>query len=80
MCVVHAHNVRTKNTNCKRFLRTDMYDSFDHNAAMNKNQITDRLKALRERAGYTIREFARELGYGDKFSSYRMYELSLIHI
>ncbi|MFT9253831.1 MAG: helix-turn-helix transcriptional regulator, partial [Acetobacter okinawensis] len=51
-----------------------MYDSFDHNAAMNKNQITDRLKALRERAGYTIREFARELGYGDKFSSYRMYE------
>jgi hypothetical protein len=76
MCVVHAHNVRIKNTNCKRFLRTDMHDTFDHNAGMNQNRITDRLKTLRERAGYTIREFARDLGYGEKFSSYRMYETS----
>ena len=53
-----------------------MHDTFAHNADMNQNRITNRLKALRERAGYTIREFARELGYGEKFSSYRMYETS----
>lgn len=53
-----------------------MHGTFDHNADMNQNRITNRLKALRERAGYTIREFARELGYGEKFSSYRMYETS----
>ncbi|MFT8863585.1 MAG: helix-turn-helix transcriptional regulator, partial [Acetobacter fabarum] len=53
-----------------------MHDTFDHNAGMNQNRITDRLKTLRERAGYTIREFARDLGYGEKFSSYRMYETS----
>ncbi|MFT8587083.1 S24 family peptidase [Acetobacter papayae] len=43
---------------------------------MTRIRITDRLKALRERAGYTIRDFARALGYGDKFSSYRTYETS----
>lgn len=43
---------------------------------MSRIRITDRLKALRERAGYTIRDFARALGYGDKFSSYRTYETS----
>ncbi|MFT9258960.1 MAG: helix-turn-helix transcriptional regulator, partial [Acetobacter sp.] len=41
---------------------------------MTGSRITDRLKALRERAGYTIRDFARAVGYGEKFSSYRTYE------
>ncbi|KXV70923.1 transcriptional regulator [Acetobacter cerevisiae] len=43
---------------------------------MTKLHITQRLKEMRERAGYTIRDFARGLGYEDKFSSYRTYETS----
>ena len=49
---------------------------FAHNGDMNRLRITDRLKAVRERAGYTVRDFARALGYGEKFSSYRTYETS----
>ncbi|MCG0995311.1 transcriptional regulator [Acetobacter indonesiensis] len=36
--------------------------------------VTQRLKDLRNRAGYTVREFADALGYIDKHSSYRTYE------
>ncbi|KAB8122496.1 helix-turn-helix domain-containing protein [Komagataeibacter medellinensis] len=36
-----------------------------------------RLKALRERAGYTVRGIARDLGMGDRFSSYAFYENKL---
>lgn len=41
---------------------------------MNEIHVTQRLKNLRSRAGYTIREFAEALGYEDKHSSYRTYE------
>ncbi|MGY6770180.1 helix-turn-helix domain-containing protein [Komagataeibacter xylinus] len=36
-----------------------------------------RLKALRERAGYTVRALARDVGMGEKFSSYAFYENKL---
>ncbi|WP_349934922.1 S24 family peptidase [Acetobacter sp. A11-2] len=41
---------------------------------MNEIHVTQRLKTLRNRAGYTVREFAEALGYEDKYSSYRTYE------
>lgn len=41
---------------------------------MTELHVTQRLKALRNRAGYTVREFAEALGYDDKHSSYRTYE------
>lgn len=43
---------------------------------MTEEHVTIRLKELRERAGYTVRDFARGLGYGEKYSSYRTYETS----
>ena len=33
-----------------------------------------RLAALRERAGYSVRDFAREMGFGDRYSTYSSYE------
>ncbi|QHC36484.1 helix-turn-helix domain-containing protein [Komagataeibacter xylinus] len=36
-----------------------------------------RLKALRERAGYTVRALARDVGMGERFSSYAFYENKL---
>ncbi|OUJ16507.1 S24 family peptidase [Acetobacter sp. DsW_063] len=41
---------------------------------MTDPSISDRLKELRSRAGYSVREFARLLGYGDRYSSYASYE------
>lgn len=34
------------------------------------------LKEMRERAGFTVRGLARELGYGEAFSTYSSYELT----
>ncbi|RBM06771.1 S24 family peptidase [Novacetimonas cocois] len=39
--------------------------------------VSARLKALRERAGYSIRALAQDLGMGHKFSSYSFYEQKL---
>lgn len=66
--------MRLSRTNGKRNFRTDTCEDFAHNTPMSECHVTERLKELRERAGYTIRDFARELGYGEKYSSYRTYE------
>ncbi|WP_281649266.1 S24 family peptidase [Novacetimonas hansenii] len=39
--------------------------------------VSARLKALRERAGYSVRALAQDLGMGNKFSSYSFYEHKL---
>lgn len=36
--------------------------------------VRERLKSLRSRAGYTVRDFAQALGYGDRYSTYASYE------
>ncbi|MGO2958644.1 MAG: S24 family peptidase [Acetobacter sp.] len=51
-----------------------MCDGIAQYKKMTELHVTQRLKALRNRAGYTVREFAEALGYDDKHSSYRTYE------
>lgn len=46
-------------------------------SASGASPAAQRLKALRERAGYTVRGLARDLGMGEKFSSYAFYENKL---
>ena len=36
--------------------------------------VSRRLADLRKRAGYSVRDFAREMGFGDRFSTYSSYE------
>lgn len=72
----HRETVRFSRTNSKRNFRTDSCDDFAHSARMSESHVTERLKELRERAGYTVRDFAKALGYGEKYSSYRTYETS----
>ena len=43
-------------------------------ASMKTVKARDKLKSFRERAGLSIRDMAKESGYGDKWTSYRRYE------
>ncbi|WP_249200614.1 S24 family peptidase [Gluconobacter sp. Dm-44] len=47
---------------------------FAHSGEMTDLPVNDRLKALRLRGGYTVREFAQALGYGERYSTYASYE------
>ncbi|GBD55907.1 transcriptional regulator [Gluconobacter wancherniae NBRC 103581] len=47
---------------------------FAHSNGMTDLPVRERLKSLRSRAGYTVREFAQALGYEERYSTYASYE------
>jgi phage repressor protein C with HTH and peptisase S24 domain len=71
--VCHVPNVRYLRTQCKRILRTDATAAMWDCAEMaDETGVAVRLKALRERAGVSVREMARRMGMSP--SSYTHYE------
>jgi phage repressor protein C with HTH and peptisase S24 domain/DNA-binding XRE family transcriptional regulator len=72
--IIHVdRNMRSLNANCKRFLRTDKSCEFVQIANMEDLPLAaNKLKALRESTGLSIREIAQRIGVSA--SSYQHYE------